>query len=68
MRHGVAVVAGSGPHVVQKSGLHGGAAIAYSLGNAVYPIALRGRGSGTIWNLEMDANGCMVAEARQAVP
>ncbi len=67
-QHGVAVVAGSGPHVVQKFGMHGGAAIAYSLGNAVYPLALRGRGSGCIWKLVLDANGCTVSADSQVVP
>jgi poly-gamma-glutamate capsule biosynthesis protein CapA/YwtB (metallophosphatase superfamily) len=66
--NGASVVAGSGPHVVQKTEMHGGAAIAYSLGNAVYPSALRGRGSGFIWSLAIDAHGAVVSAGRQAVP
>jgi len=59
---------GSGPHVVQPSESHGGAAIAYSLGNAVYPLALRGRGNGAIWKLELDSNGSKISATQQAVP
>jgi len=55
--HGVAVVAGAGPHVVQPAEFHGGAAIAYSLGNAVYPLALQGRGTGAVWKVTVQANG-----------
>ena len=31
--------------------------IAYSLGNAVYPLALRGQGSGAVWEVTVQANG-----------
>jgi len=55
--HGVAVVAGAGPHVVQSTEFHGGAVIAYSLGNAVYPLVLQGRGSGAVWEVTVQANG-----------
>jgi len=67
-RHGVAVVAGSGPHVLQQAESHGGAVIAYSLGNAIYPLAPRGRGNGVIWKLEMDSNCSKVSECQQALP
>jgi hypothetical protein len=47
--HGARLIAGSGPHVVQKPDTHAGALIHYSLGNAVYPKHLLGRGSGQVW-------------------
>ena len=56
-RNGASVIAGSGPHVVQKLDSFGGAAIVYSLGNAVYPLVLRGKGSGVIWNLTVPELG-----------
>jgi poly-gamma-glutamate capsule biosynthesis protein CapA/YwtB (metallophosphatase superfamily) len=52
---GVAVVAGSGPHMVQRCDRHAGALLAYSLGNAVYPDALKGAGGGIVWKLRMGA-------------
>ncbi|MEI7910615.1 MAG: CapA family protein [Verrucomicrobiota bacterium] len=55
--HDVAVVAGAGPHVVQPTEFHGAAMIAYSLGNAVYPLALQGQGSGAVWEVTVQANG-----------
>lgn len=46
--NGAAVVAGAHPHVTQKEERHGGAQIFYSLGNAVYPRALKGADSGVV--------------------
>lgn len=66
--HGASVVAGSGPHVVQPVESHGGTAIAHSLGNAIYPLDLRGRGSGCIWTVTVDANGSIASTTRRAVP
>lgn len=48
VRRGARVVAGAHPHVVQRCESHGGAMIAYSLGNAVYPAALKGADSGEV--------------------
>jgi poly-gamma-glutamate synthesis protein (capsule biosynthesis protein) len=67
-RHGVAVVAGSGPHVLQQCESHGGTTIAYSLGNALYPLVLRGRGSGAVWKLTIDANGSTSSQMQRVVP
>ncbi|MBN8456530.1 MAG: CapA family protein [Verrucomicrobia bacterium] len=63
---GVAVVAGSGPHVVQAEEFHAGGVIAHSLGNAIYPKSLLGRGDGMIWRVSLDKRGS-VAD-RDAVP
>lgn len=45
---GATVVAGAHPHVVQRAEFHGGARIFHSLGNAVYPKALKGADSGKV--------------------
>lgn len=45
---GAVVVAGAHPHVVQREEIHGGARILHSLGNAVYPRALKGADSGMV--------------------
>lgn len=45
---GAMVIAGAHPHVVQRGEWHGGAVIAHSLGNAVYPGSLGGAGSGEV--------------------
>jgi poly-gamma-glutamate capsule biosynthesis protein CapA/YwtB (metallophosphatase superfamily) len=50
---GAAVIAGSGPHVIQREEIHGGARICHSLGNAVYPKTLRGADSGCIRIVEL---------------
>jgi poly-gamma-glutamate capsule biosynthesis protein CapA/YwtB (metallophosphatase superfamily) len=50
---GAEVVAGSGPHVIQREETHGGARILHSLGNAVYPKALKGADSGRIRVVEL---------------
>ena len=50
---GASVVAGAHPHVVQRSEFHGGARILHSLGNAVYPKALKGADSGTVEIVEI---------------
>ena len=57
---GVSVVAGSGPHVVQPVEFHAGGVIAYSLGNAVYPKPLLGRGGGMVWRVTLDVRGSVV--------
>ncbi len=51
--HGAVVVAGAHPHVVQREERHGGAVILHSLGNAVYPQALKGADSGTVRVVEL---------------
>jgi Bacterial capsule synthesis protein PGA_cap len=50
---GVSLVVGSHPHVIQREEIHGGALILHSLGNAVYPRALRGADSGAVRVLEI---------------
>lgn len=49
--HGADVIAGSHPHVIQRTEVHAGAEIFYSLGNAVYPKALSDTDSGKIVTL-----------------
>ncbi len=50
---GARVVAGSHPHVVQREERHAGALILHSLGNAVYPAALKGADSGVVRRVEI---------------
>jgi hypothetical protein len=50
---GAEVIAGSGPHVIQRQEIHGGARILHSLGNAVYPKELKGADSGLIQVVEL---------------
>jgi poly-gamma-glutamate capsule biosynthesis protein CapA/YwtB (metallophosphatase superfamily) len=50
---GAEVIVGSGPHVIQREECHGGARIFHSLGNAVYPKALKGADSGRIQIVEL---------------
>ena len=50
---GARLVAGSGPHVVQREERHGGAVVAHSLGNAVFPRKLKGRDSGRVASWEV---------------
>jgi hypothetical protein len=64
--HGATVVAGSGPHVTQPEEFHAGGVIAYSLGNAVYPQALLGRGNGWLWSVAVDPTGTVLDCARLA--
>jgi poly-gamma-glutamate synthesis protein (capsule biosynthesis protein) len=45
---GASVVAGAHPHVLQREERHGGATVIHSLGNAVYPVELKGADSGAI--------------------
>ena len=59
---GVAVVAGSGPHVVQAVEFHAGGAVAHSLGNVIYPKNLLGRGNGMIWKVSLDKTGAVAEE------
>ena len=65
---GAAIVAGAGPHVVQRTDRHAGAAIACSLGNAVYPPALARAGSGARWHVTLDAAGAVRAQALRDLP
>jgi poly-gamma-glutamate synthesis protein (capsule biosynthesis protein) len=51
--NGVSCIVGAHPHVVQKEEIHGGAVIAHSLGNAVYPRKLRGADSGVVRVMEV---------------
>jgi hypothetical protein len=51
--NGVSCIVGAHPHVVQKEEIHGGAVIAHSLGNAVYPRKLRGADSGVLRVMEV---------------
>lgn len=50
---GASVIAGSGPHVVQRRECHGGAVILHSLGNAVFPGALQGADEGVVVELDL---------------
>lgn len=50
---GARVVAGAHPHVVQRAEFHGGARVFHSLGNAVYPKALKGADSGKVEIVEI---------------
>ncbi len=50
---GVSLIVGSHPHVIQREEIHGGAHIVHSLGNAVYPRALKGGDSGAVRVLEI---------------
>lgn len=61
---GVTVVAGAGPHLVQPEEFHAGGVIAYSLGNAVYPQHLLGRGNGVLWTVDLDPSGTLLESAR----
>lgn len=45
---GAEIIAGSHSHVVQRTEHHAGATITHSLGNAVYPKALKGADSGEV--------------------
>lgn len=65
---GAAVIAGAGPHVVQRTDLHAGAVIANSLGNAIYPPALAPAGSGATWQLTIDAAGTVRAQSILRLP
>ncbi|MES2996658.1 MAG: CapA family protein [Verrucomicrobiota bacterium] len=47
-RRGASIIAGAHPHVLQPSEIHAGTRVAHSLGNAVYPQALKGADSGEI--------------------
>lgn len=49
---GTDIIAGSHPHVIQRSEVHAGARIFYSLGNAVYPKALSDADSGKIETIQ----------------
>lgn len=61
--HGAAIVAGSGPHLTQRTDAHAGGLIHYSLGNAVYPRHLLGRGDGAVWCVRLDSGGTVSAPA-----
>ena len=47
-------------------GMCAGGVIAYSLGNAVYPQKLLGRGNGTLWTVALDPRGTVLECARIA--
>ncbi len=57
VKRGANVIAGAHPHVVQRGEWHGGAAVVHSLGNAVYPKALKGADSGGIRTFRLAADG-----------
>jgi hypothetical protein len=48
IERGARVVVGAGPHLVQRSETHAGAVIHHSLGNAVYPLGLKGADGGVV--------------------
>ncbi len=50
---GASLVVGSHPHVIQRDEFLAGALIVHSLGNAVYPRALKGADSGAVRVLEI---------------
>jgi hypothetical protein len=54
---GANLIAGAHPHVIQRSEFHGGAVIAHSLGNALYPESLKGADSGEIRDFRLAADG-----------
>jgi hypothetical protein len=54
---GANLIAGAHPHVIQRTECHGGAVIAHSLGNAVYPKSLKGADSGVIRTFRLAADG-----------
>jgi poly-gamma-glutamate capsule biosynthesis protein CapA/YwtB (metallophosphatase superfamily) len=56
---GANVIVGSHPHLVQREESHGGAMILHSLGNAVYPTALRGADSGEIRSFILSGCGAV---------
>ena len=66
LRQGANVVAGSHPHVVQAVERQLGV-VAYSLGNAVYPPALRGADDGATWQVEVDAGGQVLGERLEGI-
>ena len=57
VNRGAKLIAGAHPHVVQRTERHGGAVIVHSLGNAVYPVALKGADSGGILTFRFAADG-----------
>lgn len=65
---GATVIAGSGPHVVQKTDHHAGAVIANSLGNAIYPPALAAAGSGALWQVTISTAGAVREQAIRLPP
>ncbi len=48
VRCGASLVAGAHPHLLQRTEIHAGSVIVHSLGNAVYPAALKGADSGEV--------------------
>jgi hypothetical protein len=50
---GATYILGAHPHVIQRAEIHGGAFIQHSLGNAIYPSALKGADSGMIRVLDI---------------
>jgi len=56
---GANLIAGAHPHVIQRTECHGGAVIAHSLGNAVYPKSLKGADSGEIRSFRLTADGAV---------
>ncbi len=57
VKRGANLIVGAHPHVIQRIERHGGAVIAHSLGNAVYPKALQGADSGEVIGFRLGADG-----------
>jgi hypothetical protein len=56
---GAKLIVGAHPHAVQREERHGGAIIVHSLGNAVYPMALKGVDSGAVRSFRLAADGSL---------
>jgi len=56
---GANLIVGAHPHVIQRDEHHGGAVIAHSLGNAVYPSALKGADTGEVRSFRLAADGAV---------
>ena len=54
VRRGARLIAGSGPHMVQRREIHGGARIWHSLGNAVYPEKFAGMDGGIVGDAKVE--------------
>ncbi|GAA5483277.1 CapA family protein [Haloferula sargassicola] len=54
---GARLVAGAGPHVVQREERFAGAVVAHSLGNAVFPKGLKGMDSGRVGEWKVVSRG-----------
>ncbi len=56
INRGADLIAGAHPHIIQRTEIHAGATVHHSLGNAVYPKALKGADSGKIITHPLNKN------------